>query len=115
MVSADSYIYEHEVGFTYDSVSPFAQSGPIEIGTGENIMSVRSVIPDEQTLGEVAISFTSRLYPTSAESTYGPFSAKAPTDARFSGRSVKMKVTGNILDDWRVGVMRLETTTAGKR
>jgi hypothetical protein len=28
---------------------------------------------------------------------------------------VKMKVTGNILDDWRVGVMRLETTTAGKR
>jgi len=115
MVSADSYIYEHEVGFTYDSVNPYAQSGPIEIGTGENIMSVRSVIPDEQSLGEVAISFTSRLYPTSAESTYGPFSAKAPTDARFSGRSVKMKVTGNVLDDWRVGVMRLETTTAGKR
>ena len=82
---------------------------------GDKVMTVRSVIPDEQTLGEVAISFTARLYPTSAESTYGPFSAKAPTDARFSGRSVKMKVTGDVLDDWRVGVMRLETTTAGKR
>ena len=115
MVSTDGFIYDHEVGYTYDSVSPYAQSGPIELGNGDNVMAVRSVIPDEQSLGEVAISFTARMYPTSAESTYGPFSAKQPTDARFSGRSVKMKVTGNVLDDWRVGVMRLEATTAGKR
>jgi hypothetical protein len=114
-VSTDGYIYEHEVGYAYDGGSVYAESGPFEIGNGDNIMSVRQVIPDEQTLGEVAISFTARMYPTSAESTYGPFSANAPTDARFSGRSVKMKVTGDVLDDWRVGVMRLETTTAGKR
>lgn len=114
-VSTDGFIYDHEVGYTYDSVAPYAQSGPIELGNGDNVMAVRSVIPDEQTLGEVAISFTARMYPTSAESTYGPFSAKAPTDTRFSGRSVKMKVTGNVLDDWRVGVMRLEATSAGKR
>jgi hypothetical protein len=115
MVGTDGYIYDHEVGYTYDSVAPYAESGPIELGNGDNVMAVRSVIPDEQTLGEVAISFTARMYPTSAETTYGPFSANAPTDARFSGRSVKMKVTGNVLDDWRVGVMRLEATSAGKR
>jgi len=115
MVGTDGYIYDHEVGFTYDSVSPYAQSGPIELGNGDNVMAVRSVIPDEQSLGEVAISFTARMYPTSTETSYGPFSAKQPTDARFSGRSVKMKVTGNVLDDWRVGVMRLEATSAGKR
>ena len=114
-VSTDGYIYDHEVGYTYDSVAPYAQSGPIELGNGDNVMAVRSVIPDEQTLGEVAISFTARLYPTSAETSHGPFSAKAPTDARFSGRSVKMKVTGTVLEDWRVGVMRLEATAAGKR
>ena len=114
-VSTDGYIYDHEIGYTYDSVYPYAQTGPIELGNGDNVMAVRSVIPDEQTLGEVLISFTARMYPTSAESSYGPFSAKAPTDARFSGRSVKMKVTGNVLEDWRVGVMRLEATTAGKR
>jgi hypothetical protein len=115
MVSTDGYIYDHEVGYTYDSVAPYAQSGPIELGNGDNVMAVRSVIPDEQTLGEVLISFTARLYPTSDEVSYGPFSAKAPTDTRFSGRSVKMKVTGNVLEDWRVGVMRLEATSAGKR
>jgi len=115
MVGTDGYIYDHEVGYTYDSVAPYAQSGPIELGNGDNVMAVRSVIPDEQTLGEVAISFTARMYPTSAETSYGPFNAKAPTDTRFSGRSVKMKVTGNVLEDWRVGVMRLEATSAGKR
>jgi hypothetical protein len=115
MVGTDGYVYDHEVGYTYDSVSPYAQSGPIELGNGDNVMAVRSVIPDEQSLGEVAISFTARLYPTSDEVSYGPFSAKAPTDTRFSGRSVKMKVTGTVLDDWRVGVMRLEATSAGKR
>ena len=114
-VSTDGYIYDHEVGYAYDSVSPYAQTGPIELGNGDNVMAVRSVIPDEQTLGEVAISFTARMYPTSAETSHGPFSSKQPTDARFSGRSVKMKVTGNVLDDWRVGVMRLEATSAGKR
>jgi hypothetical protein len=115
MVGTDGYIYDHEVGYAYDSVSPYAQTGPIELGNGDNVMAVRSVIPDEQTLGEVAISFTARMYPTSAETSHGPFSSKQPTDARFSGRSVKMKVTGNVLDDWRVGVMRLEATSAGKR
>jgi len=114
-VSTDGYIYDHEVGYAYDSVAPYAQTGPIELGNGDNVMAVRSVIPDEQTLGEVAISFTARMYPTSAETSHGPFSSKQPTDARFSGRSVKMKVTGNVLDDWRVGVMRLEATSAGKR
>ena len=115
MVSTDSYIYEHEVGFTYDGGTVYAESGPFEIGQGDNIMSVRQVIPDEQTLGEVAISFKTRMYPTSTETTHGPYSASQPTDARFSGRQVKMIVTGDVLDDWRVGVMRLEAVAAGKR
>jgi hypothetical protein len=115
MAGSDGYIYEHETGFLYDSASIFAQSGPIEIGTGENIMQVRQVIPDETNLGDVAISFTSRLYPTGSETSYGPFTSANPTDARFSGRQVKMKVTGDTLTDWRVGVMRLDAVTAGKR
>jgi hypothetical protein len=115
MVSADGYIYEHEVGFAYDGGSVYAESGPFEIGNGDNIMSVRQVIPDEQTLGEVAVSFKSRMYPTSTETTHGPYSASQPTDARFSGRQVKIKYTGAVLEDWRVGVTRLEAIASGKR
>ena len=115
MVDASGYIYEHEVGFGYDGGSVYAESGPYEIGTGENIMSVRQVIPDEQTLGDVQISFKSRMYPTSTESSYGPYPASQPTDVRFSGRQVKVKYTGAVLEDWRVGVNRFDAVTMGKR
>jgi hypothetical protein len=115
MVDADGYIYEHEVGYNYDSSSVYAESGPYEIGVGENIMSVRQVIPDEMTLGEVQISFKSRMYPTSTETTHGPYSASQPTDARFSGRQVKIRYTGAVLEDWRVGVTRVDAIAAGKR
>ena len=115
MVSSDGFIYEHEVGYDYDSGVLYAESGPLEIGQGDNIMSVRQVIPDEQTLGEVVVSFKSRLYPTSTESSHGPYSASQPTDVRFSGRLVKVKYTGAVLDDWRVGVSKLDIVAMGKR
>ena len=115
MVSADSYIYEHEVGFAYDSVAPFVESGPVEIQPGENIMNVRQLIPDEQTLGEVVVSFKTRMYPTATETTYGPYSASEPTSVRFSARQVKIRYTGAVLGDWRVGLNRLDVLPAGKR
>jgi hypothetical protein len=115
MVSSDGFIYEHEVGYDYDSGVLYAESGPLEIGQGDNIMSVRQVIPDEQTLGEVVVSFKSRLYPMATETTHGPYSASQPTDVRFSGRLVKVKYTGNVLQDWRVGVSKLDIVAMGKR
>ena len=115
MISSDGYIYEHEVGYGYDGSTPFAESGPYEIGAGENIMSVRRVIPDEQTLGEVVVSFKTRMYPTSTETTYGPYTASQPTDVRFAARQVKVRYTGNVLEDWRVGINRFDVVPMGKR
>jgi hypothetical protein len=115
MVSTDGFVYEHEVGFAYDSASVYAESGPVQIGNGDNIMSVRQVVPDEQTLGEAVVSFKARNYPTGTQSTFGPYTAANPTSVRFSGRQVNVKVTGNTLADWRIGVMRLEAIPAGKR
>ncbi len=115
MVSSDGYIYEHEVGYAYDSATPFAESGPIELGNGDQTMSVLQLVPDEQTLGEVQVSFKVRSYPTSTETTFGPYTASQPTDVRFSGRQVKVRYTGVALDDWRVGVPRMEAVAAGKR
>jgi len=115
MVSTDGFIYEHEVGFAYDSASLYAESGPVQLGNGDNIMSVRQVVPDEQTLGEAVVSFKTRNYPTGTQSTFGPYTAANPTSVRFSGRQVNVKVTGAVLADWRIGVMRLEAIPAGKR
>jgi hypothetical protein len=115
LVSTDGYIYEHEVGFAYDSASVYAESGPVQLGNGDNLMSVRQVVPDEQTLGEAVVSFKTRNYPTGAQSTFGPYTAANPTDVRFMARQVNVKVTGAVLADWRIGVMRLDAVASGKR
>jgi len=115
MVSSDGYIYEHEVGFDYDDASVYAESGPVQLGNGDNVMSVSELIPDEQTLGEVVVSFKARNYPTGTQSTYGPYTAANPTDVRFTARQVNVKVTADTLSDWRVGVMRLDAKPSGKR
>jgi hypothetical protein len=115
MVSSDGYIYEHEVGFSYDGASVYAESGPVQLGNGDNVMSVLGVVPDEANLGDAVVSFTSRLYPTGTQSSFGPYPAANPTSVRFSGRQVNMKVTGDTLADWRVGVMRLDAVPMGKR
>jgi hypothetical protein len=115
MVSSDGYIYEHEVGFSYDGASVYAESGPVQLGNGDNIMSVRQVVPDEQTLGEAVVSFKTRNYPTGTQSTFGPYTAANPTDVRFAARQVNVKVTGAVLADWRIGVMRLDAIPSGKR
>ena len=114
-VSTDGYVYEHEVGFNYDSASLYAESGPVQLGNGDNIMSIRQVVPDEQTLGEAVVSFKTRNYPTVTQSTFGPYAAANPTDVRFAARQVNMKVTGNTLADWRVGIFRLDAVPSKKR
>ena len=103
-------IKEHEVGYNVDNGAIFAETGPISAGTGENIMYVTSVIPDEVTQGDVSMTFKTRYHPNDTETSHGPFTPANPTDARFSGRQVRMRVTGARPADWRVGIMRLEAT-----
>ena len=112
---ADGNVYEHEVGFNYDGIEPFAESGPIAIGTGENLMNVTQVIPDEKTQGDVDLIFKSRLYPNGVETEHGPYSTANPTSVRFQGRQVRMRVEGSERSDWRVGIMRLDAKQGGKR
>jgi hypothetical protein len=115
MVKSDGVVYEHEVGFDYDGATPYAETGPIAIGTGERLMKVTSVIPDEKTQGDVDLKFKVRNYPNAEETEKGPFSTANPTSVRFQGRQVRMRVEGVEAADWRVGIMRLDARQGSKR
>lgn len=116
MASADDdKIYEHEVGFDYGDLSPFAETGPIMLGSGDNVASVVEMLPDERTQGDVNVTFKTRFYPNGVERDYGPFDMTAPTSLRFTGRQMRMRVTGVELGDWRVGVNRLDVVAGGRR
>jgi hypothetical protein len=111
----DRKLYEHEVGFDYGSLTPFAESGPFRIGTGDNVVSVTELIPDEKTQGDVNAVFKSRFYPNGTERSYGPYSLSNPTSVRFTGRQIRMRVEGQRLSDWRVGINRVDVATGGRR
>lgn len=107
--------YNHEKGLNYGGAAVFAESGPIEIGGGEAVMSAVELIPDEKTQGDVSVTFSTRFHPNDAQRSYGPYSMAAPTSVRFTGRQATMRVVGARLADWRFGVPRLDVRAGGRR
>lgn len=120
----DTDIYEHEVGLNYQDKLVFAETGPVSIGTGEQIARVKKVIPDEKTQGQVNLKFKSRLNPNVSrklsksavlafnaagapidygtendEIEHGPFDPKNETSVRFSGRQIRMRVETDTNED----------------
>lgn len=115
LVSSDGYIYDHEVGFEVDSATVYAESGPVEIGEGDNIVVAKEFIPDEKTQGNAQVTFKTKFYPNATESTHGPYSLANPTSVRFSGRQFELRVEGVNYTDWRWGVPRLDMVPGGRR
>jgi hypothetical protein len=107
-------IYNHEIAFSHDS-APFAETGPLLLGEGDQLMKVNKIIPDEKTQGEVSLSFKTRFYPNGTETQHGPYSMANPTSARFQGRQVRMRINGTELNDWRAGKMRLDVVAGSRR
>jgi hypothetical protein len=112
---ASGNLYNQETGYTHGSVKPYAESGPISLGNGDTVMKVSNLIPDEETQGQVKVSFKTRFYPNSTETTHGPYTLSNPTDVRFTGRQVRLRVEGVGNTNWRSGVMRIEARPGGKR
>ena len=113
---SDGYVYDHEYGFTYTgSVSPFLESGPIELGNGDTVMYAQRLIPDDLTVGDVTATFKVKFEPDATETSFGPYTLTQETDIRFCGRTIKTRYTGSTASDWRVGVPRLDVLEGGER
>lgn len=107
--------YDHETGNSYDGAEVFAESGPISLGNGDKVMAVVGMLPDEITQGDTTATFKTRFYPNATEREYGPYTMAAPTSVRFTGRQIRLRVTGDALTRWRVGVPRLDVRERGTR
>jgi len=112
---ADGDLFNHEYGLDHDTHTPFAESGSISLGNGDQIMKVTNLIPDELTQGDVKVTFKTRFHPNDTEYTHGSYTMANPTPVRFSGRQIRMRIESNKLADWRAGVMRIEANAGGKR
>lgn len=118
----DNHVYQHEEGWTDNGStrvgSIFVESGAYEIPTtGEQVMHIHQLIPDEATSGEVSVSFKTRFTPNGTEYSYGPYTVRGDgyTDCRVAGRQVVVRIEPTVDDDFRVGVIRAEVKPGGRR
>ncbi len=132
MADSEGGLYFHEAGEDYldeDDVTDLAstisaESGPFEIGSGDNVMSISRYIPDENTLGDVAVTLYAALQPhltqtgalneESGSEDSQSLTLGALTDVRLTGRQVRLAIAQTNAD-WRFGEPRLEVIPRGRR
>jgi hypothetical protein len=114
-------MYDQEMhGVAHGSYTPYAESGPISLGNGDTVMKVNQLIGDEATIGEVQVQFKTRFHPNDVSRTYPSTTTyysltNMPTSVRFTGRQVRLRVEATGSDDWRVGTMRVNAESGGRR
>ena len=124
LTAGASYIYEHESGNNQadgTAVSAFLTSGSVEIGDGDELMSVSKLVPDFDNLtNNMTATLTLEQYPQSADTTTTSGTISSTTekiDVRGRGRAVKIKYETNTVNDtpWRLGSTKLQLRPDGRR
>ena len=92
MLDSNGKLYSHEFGDDRNGEIAFLESGPLELGTGERVVRVQKMIPDERVLGQVEATFYAAFQPMGDERTYGPYTLGAETNVRVTGRQIRVKL-----------------------
>lgn len=115
LFGTDGLLYDHETGNARTGATVYAESGPVELGDGDQLMRIQRIVPDDKTLGDVSASLITAMYPDAAETTNGPYTLVNPTSVRLTARQVRLKITEAAASAWRVGVPRLGVLPGGRR
>ena len=120
MLSPQGWAYNHEVGWLHPDESgveivPYIESGPVQLGEGDVVLSANKLIPDEKNLGDVQAYFYGSFWPMEDETEYGPYTLNDETDVRITARQIRIRLEQNVDDDWRVGVFRFDALQGSQR
>jgi hypothetical protein len=120
--SADGYLYYQEAGASADggAISAYAESAPLDLADGEQLLSVLRAVPDvEDMVGGMTMSLRARLWPAGSETTHGPYTVLPTTeriDIRMTARQVALRLDSNSAPSfWRLGALRLDLRPTGSR
>lgn len=117
---------EHEYLDTRTGMTPYLESGPMELGsglqalkfglgTGENLVRVQRIVPDEKNQGDTQVLLYTSLFPNQAEVLRGPYTNANPTNVRTTARQVRIRHQEVNPSSWRVGITRLGVIPGGRR
>jgi hypothetical protein len=115
MADSGGAVYEHEVLDTRTGMAPYLESGPVEIGDGDQLAHIGRLVPDEKTQGDVQFKLFSALYPLGTETANGPYSSANPTGVRVNARQVRLRLDEVRQTGWRFGTLRLGIRSGARR
>ena len=121
-----NYLYSHENGHDDDgsAMTAYIETGDIELGDGNQFWALNRIIPDIEFMDAsaddaVTISLNGHNFPAEAQSQIASASVTSSTDQAFirgRARQVSMKVESTGAGyGWRVGPVRLDGRTDGRR
>ena len=96
----------------------FAESGSIEIGSGNRVMSVKQIITDTDAgTNGLRLKVSVRQTPDGASTEKGPYPLESDgyTDTRFVGRQAVLRVESPFDQEWRFGEVRFDASVSGSR
>jgi hypothetical protein len=112
-------LLEHEKGWLDDGAprgaDVFLESGPVELGDGDQVVSVVQVLPDEVTPGAFALRMGTKFAPEGPEFNHGPYTLTPYTSVRVTGRQVALRIEGVRDEDSRIGIFRADIRPGGRR
>jgi hypothetical protein len=129
-VNPAGMIFEHEVGYLANGATRvgqvYAQSGPAEIGNGDQVIYANMLVVDGTNLlnaSNPVLTLTpqARLNPQAPLMASTPiplaWNAEGYTPARFAGRQVALRVdqVADATLPWELGTMRVAMTVGSKR
>ena len=117
-----TFVYAQEKGVDAagSAMTAYIESGDIDIGDGDQFLSISRFIPDfKNQVGNVDITVKSRPYPATTQTTHGPYAIATSTekqDVRIRGRQLALRVSSDATsDNWRYGTMRFDGKPDGMR
>jgi hypothetical protein len=116
MVSPTGLIFNHELEYApiVDGVVPYCETGPIEIGQGDQQSYIDYLYPDEAVASSVTMTIKTRDMPNLTELTFGPYTLSSPTPVRARGRQFALRFEGRDAG-WKIGLMRANVKAGGLR
>ena len=101
-------------------MTAYIESGDIDIGDGDQFLSISRFIPDfKNQTGTVDLTVKARPYPAASQTSHGPYAITTSVtkqDTRIRGRQLALRVESDAVDeDWRYGTMRFDGKPDGLR
>ncbi|CDM57372.1 hypothetical protein [Rhizobium favelukesii] len=118
MAGEDNFVYRHEDGWSGEGRNVYAETSALTLGVGARTMDIKqALVANGAGYDSLRLRFYTNLAPEGAGREFGPYSPRPDgyTDARVSGRDIRVRFEATKDEDWSMGELRLDWSIGSGR